>query len=40
MWWQNLKMKLMLASAVLTVIFVLFCIFCFQGGKNCTKKSD
>ena len=38
MWWQNLKMKLMMGGAVLAIILVLFLIFCFQGGKNCTKK--
>jgi vesicle-associated membrane protein 72 len=40
MWWQNLKMKLMMGGAVLAIIIVLFCIFCFQGGKDCTKKSE
>lgn len=39
MWWQNLKMKLMMGGAVLAIIIVLFCIFCFQGGKDCTKSS-
>ena len=38
MWWQNLKMKLLLAFAIIAVILIVFCIFCFQGGKNCTKK--
>jgi hypothetical protein len=37
MWWQNLKMKLMLGGGVLFIILVLFLIFCFQGGKDCTK---
>ena len=38
MWWQNLKMKLMMGGFVLAIILVVFLIFCFQGGKNCTKK--
>ena len=37
MWWQNLKMKLMLGGGVLFIILVLFLIICFQGGKDCTK---
>eukprot|EP00793_Prasinoderma_coloniale_P003397 PRCOL_00006633-RA len=35
MWWQNLKMKLIVALILLTVIFVIFMIAC--NGFKCTK---
>jgi vesicle-associated membrane protein 72 len=40
MWWQNLKMKLMMGSLVLVVILILFLSFCYSGGNDCTKKKD
>jgi hypothetical protein len=38
MWWQNLKMKLMMAAFVCVVILILFLSFCYGGGNDCTKK--
>ncbi|KAK9830315.1 hypothetical protein WJX72_010959 [[Myrmecia] bisecta] len=37
MWWQNMKMKIVLVLIVLILIFVIFCIVCFSGG-NCLKR--
>lgn len=37
-WWQNAKMKLVVALAVLLLIVVIFLLACFSGGKNCTKR--
>ena len=37
-WWQNCKMKLVLALAVILLAVVIFLIACFSGGKNCTKR--
>ena len=36
MWWQNMKMKLVLAALVIIVVFVIFLIVCFSG-RNCFK---
>ena len=38
MWWNNLKMKLILLFFVLGVAIVIFCVFCFGGEQNCTEK--
>ncbi|XRB03080.1 vesicle-associated membrane protein 72 [Pycnococcus provasolii] len=38
MWWQNLKMKLLVGSIVLGVILVIFLVSCYSGGRNCTAK--
>jgi len=38
MWWNNLKMKLILLFFVLGVGIIIFCVFCFGGEKNCTEK--
>jgi len=39
MWWQNIKMKLLVGLILAIVIVVIFCFACFSGGKNCTKHS-
>lgn len=36
MWWQNMKMKILVVLVVLILIFVIFLIVCFSGG-NCIK---
>ena len=38
MWWNNLKMKLILLTFVISVGIIIFCVFCFGGEKNCTAK--
>ena len=38
MWWNNLKMKLILLTFVIGVGIIIFCVFCFGGEKNCTAK--
>ena len=40
MWWNKLKMQLMFASAFVMFILVLFLIFCYSGGNDCTKKKE
>ena len=35
MWWQNIKMKLMVAMIVAVIIVIIFCFACFSGGKDC-----
>merc|ERR1711959_416444 len=37
MWWNNLKMKLILLTFVISVGIIIF-VFCFGGEKNCTAK--
>ena len=37
MWWQNMKMKAIIAAVVVVLIFIIFLIGCFSGGRNCTK---
>jgi len=37
MWWQNMKMKILVVLVILILIFVIFLIVCFSGG-NCIKK--
>lgn len=37
MWWQNMKMKIIIALIILVLIFVIFLSVCFSGG-NCLKK--
>jgi len=37
MWWQNMKMKVLVVLVILILIFVIFLIVCFSGG-NCIKK--
>uniref|UniRef100_A0A7S0RW97 V-SNARE coiled-coil homology domain-containing protein n=1 Tax=Chlamydomonas leiostraca TaxID=1034604 RepID=A0A7S0RW97_9CHLO len=37
MWWQNCKMKLVIAFAVILLAVVIFLLVCFSGG-NCLKK--
>jgi vesicle-associated membrane protein 72 len=36
MWWQNCKMKLVVAFAVVLLAVVVFLLVCFSGG-NCLK---
>lgn len=40
MWWNKLKMQLMFASAFAAFVLVLFLIFCYSGGNDCTKKKE
>jgi len=40
MWWNKLKMQLMFASALVAFVLVLFLIFCYSGGNDCTKKKE
>jgi hypothetical protein len=40
MWWQNIKMKLLVALIICIVIVVIFLFVCFSGGKNCTKGKN
>ena len=40
LWWQNLKMKLIIAFVVASAIIVIFLLACYSGGKNCTKKKQ
>eukprot|EP00798_Chlamydomonas_sp_ICE-L_P031644 gene31644-6840_t len=35
MWWQNCRMKIYVASALLLLGLVIFLIVCFTGGNNC-----
>jgi hypothetical protein len=37
MWWQNIKMKLLVALILAIVVVVIFCFACFSGNRNCTK---
>jgi Synaptobrevin len=37
MWWQNMKVKALVAIAIVVVVILLFCTICFSGG-NCLKK--
>ena len=39
MWWKNLKMKLMIACIVITILLVIILVICFQAGVF-NKKSD
>ena len=34
MWWNNLKMKLILLVFVIGVGIIIFCVFCFGGGEE------
>jgi vesicle-associated membrane protein 72 len=40
MWWQNIKMKLLVGLIVAIVIVVIFCFACFSGGRDCTKRKS
>ena len=40
MWWQNIKMKLLVGLIVSIVIVVIFCFACFSGGRDCTKHKS
>lgn len=39
MWWQNLKMKLLVGGVVLGIILIIFLVSCYSGGRNCTAKN-
>lgn len=34
MWWQNMKVKALVAIAIIVLVILLFCTICFSGG-NC-----
>ena len=36
MWWQNMKMKLIIAAVVVVLAFIIFLLACFSG-RNCLK---
>ena len=36
MWWQNMKVKLLVAAVIAALVIVIFCSVCFSGG-NCLK---
>lgn len=36
MWWQNMKMKLIIAAVVVVLAFIIFLMACFSG-RNCLK---
>ena len=36
MWWQNMKMKLIIVAILLLIAVIIFCAVCFSGG-NCLK---
>ena len=33
MWWQNMKMKMIIAAIGVVLIFIIFMIACFYGGR-------
>eukprot|EP00892_Ulva_mutabilis_P001973 jgi/Ulvmu1/11777/UM008_0191.1 len=35
MWWQNMKVKVLVVAAILLLLIIIFCSFCFAGGNNC-----
>jgi hypothetical protein len=40
MWWNNLKMKLVMGVAVVMVIVIIFLLICFGSGHSCVKRGD
>jgi hypothetical protein len=40
MWWNNLKVKILIAFLVLVLAVVIFLLACFAGGNNCTKRGN
>lgn len=38
MWWNNLKMKLVMGFAVIMVVLIIFLLICFGSGKSCVNK--
>eukprot|EP00879_Flechtneria_rotunda_P005114 GHRR01005396.1.p1 GENE.GHRR01005396.1~~GHRR01005396.1.p1 ORF type:complete len:264 (+),score=92.96 GHRR01005396.1:180-971(+) len=38
MWWNNIKMKIVMGVAVVMVILIIFLLICFGGGRSCIKK--
>ena len=38
MWWQSMRMKLLVGLGLVLLIVIIFLIACFSGGRNCTKK--
>mmetsp|Transcript_18653 Transcript_18653/g.31347 ORF Transcript_18653/g.31347 Transcript_18653/m.31347 type:complete len:220 (+) Transcript_18653:55-714(+) len=37
MWWNNIKMKILIAFIIFAIALVIFCSFCFSGAHNCLK---
>ena len=35
MWWQNMKMKLIVVLILVLIAVIIFCAVCFSGGKRC-----
>lgn len=35
MWWQNMKMKLIVVFILILLAVIIFCAVCFSGGKRC-----
>eukprot|EP00878_Enallax_costatus_P040359 GHUV01046534.1.p2 GENE.GHUV01046534.1~~GHUV01046534.1.p2 ORF type:complete len:121 (-),score=55.73 GHUV01046534.1:404-766(-) len=40
MWWQNFRMKIILAAVVVVLVVVIFLLACYSGGRNCTKTGS
>lgn len=40
MWWNNLKMKLVMGVAVIMVILIIFLLICFGSGHSCVRKGS
>lgn len=38
MWWNNLKMKLVMGFAVIMVVLIIFLLICFGSGKSCVNR--
>ena len=39
LWWQLLRMKLLVVFAILLAALLIFCFVCFSGG-NCLKRKE
>lgn len=39
-WWQNLRMKIVLALVVVLLAVIIFVLVCFSGGNSCIKKNN
>jgi len=39
MWWNNMKVKILIISGVILAALIIFLIACFAGGKNCVNPN-
>jgi vesicle-associated membrane protein 7 len=37
MWWNNMKVKILIISGVILAALIIILIACFAGGKNCVN---